>query len=72
MSDSSGVKQDQPCLVRGLGRNAHPGFTVGCGKEEELGRGVGMGEGAAWSVERGRYLGSMFARHPWHAPFSLK
>lgn len=21
---------------------------------------------------RGRYLRSMFARHPWHAPFSLK
>lgn len=45
MSDNSGAKQEQPCLVRGLGRKCSSGFTVGCGKEEELGRGVRMGRG---------------------------
>lgn len=39
MSDSSGAKQEQPCLVRGLGRKCAPWLHSG------------MWEGGAW--ERG-------------------
>lgn len=44
------------------------------GKEKELGfqNLAGAQGGAAGDGVRGRYLRSLFARHPWHASFSLK
>lgn len=54
--------------------------SEGCEKEEELGlQGVlrawersGGWVGGCLEWVRGRYLRSLFARHPWHSPFSLK
>lgn len=66
---------------RGLGRyvpaftssQQHTGRRSGASEVSQgLGERAGAQAGAAWDGVRGTYLGSVFARHPRHASFSLK
>lgn len=60
------------CTARGegLGGYAPPVFTLDMGRRS-VGERSGWGRGCL-GVLRGRYLHSVFARHPRHTPFSLE
>lgn len=45
---------------------------LGCRVSQSLGESARGWKGAAQDIARARYLRSLFAWHPWHAPFSLR